>query len=152
MRPQHNQYRYTLVVGGMWCNATVGLPRVAFVSPCTRASRDYLVLFQLHHGQHVRLRHFDSSLLPGVIETFEIMTGKERVDRSHFFAAFYLWVWVKNGTWSCRSNEAVLMSGNSHLASAWWSYLKMLWMLRLCISSRTDWISSGNDVGIKSLA
>ena len=68
-----------------------------------------------------------------------------------FFCSFLL-VSVKNGTWSCRSNEPVLMSGNSHLASAWWSYLKMLWMLRLCISSRTDWISSGNDVGNKSLA
>jgi len=45
------------------------------------------------------------------------------------------------------------MSGNSHSASVWCrsgtSYLKTLWMLRLWISSRTDWISSGEDVGIK---
>jgi len=32
------------------------------------------------------------------------------------------------------------------------SYLKMLWMLHLRISSRTDRTSSGKDIGIKSLA
>jgi len=71
------------------------------------------------------------------------------------FPALYLLVSVKRTYHEAvEATNQSLVSGNSHLASAWrrsgTSYLKMLWMLRLWITSRTDWISSGEDMGIKS--
>ena len=90
-----------------------------------------------------------------LIETFKIMTGKERVDRSQFFQLFTCEYQLRGHTMKLskqRTSLDVRKYSFSQRMVQEWNYLKMLWKLRLWTSSRTDWTSFGKDMGIKSWA